>query len=151
MSTISKYEPRFDAGVQAVIRSGLESAGISPEKYPQVWEEVTPEYIENHYKGRAQFWVAIQDENVVGTIAIDEKDEETAEIKRMYVSQALHGAGVGQQLLETALEFARVHGYTKVYLETDGLMKRAHRFYEKNGFTVAMDYGDWQTYERLLT
>ena len=150
MITISKYDRQYDAGVQAVIRAGLESAGISLEKYPQVWEEVAPEYVESHYGGRAQFWVALQDENVVGTIAVDEKDQKTAEVKRMYVSPALHGAGVGKQLLDVALEFAREHGYTKVYLETDGLMNRAHRFYEKNGFTVATDYGDWQTYERVL-
>lgn len=146
MVSIVEYEPRFDAGVRAVIAAGLASAGVSENKYPEIWEQVAPSYISDHYVNRGRFWLALSGEEVIGTIAIQEKDPLIAEIKRMFVAPKFQGKGVGQKLLDTALDFAKSQSYKHVYLETDALMKRAHRFYEKNGFRVYKDYGDWQAY-----
>lgn len=71
---------------------------------------------------------------MVGTAAIKEIDITTAKLKRMFVLTKYHGLGVGQALLDHAIKFARSNGYKEIVLNTHFVMKRAHRFYEKNGF-----------------
>lgn len=86
------------------------------------------------YKGKSRFWIAIADDDVVGMVGIKDMGHSTAKLKRMFVRSAYHGTGVGQRLLEHALTFTKQQGFTKIELNTHPLMKRAHRFYEKNGF-----------------
>ena len=58
----------------------------------------------------------------------------TAKLNRMFVLSNYHGKGVGQALFDHAIAFAKKQGYKEIILNTHFLMKRAHRFYEKNGF-----------------
>jgi GNAT superfamily N-acetyltransferase len=44
------------------------------------------------------------------------------------------GGGLGTQLLERAIEFARARGCTRITLLTDGRNAGAKRFYERHGF-----------------
>jgi GNAT superfamily N-acetyltransferase len=68
----------------------------------------------------------------------------------MFVLTAYHGQGIGQQLLDHALQFARSQHYTEIALTTHPLMKRAHRFYERNGFHRTIDAGSLYAYRRDL-
>ena len=130
--------------------SVLRSVGIQDDKYPEIKKETTSQYILENYTGRSDFWLALRNETLIGTIALREVDINTAELKRMFVSPELHGTGVGQNLLDTLLAFARARGYKKIVLDTDKLMTRAHRFYEKNGFHRTREHLDYLTYELTL-
>jgi putative acetyltransferase len=52
----------------------------------------------------------------------------------MYLSAAARGQGLGRQLIEECLAFARVYGYRQVYLETFPELQKAMSVYEKYGF-----------------
>jgi putative acetyltransferase len=78
----------------------------------------------------------------VGCIAVRRfKDEETAELKRMYLRKGERGQGTGQALLGRALEAARALGYHRIRLDTiPGMMDAAIRLYRKNGFSDIEPY-----------
>lgn len=87
---------------------------------------------------------------MIGTVAIRDFGDDIAKLKRMFVDHDYHGKGVGQKLLDHALDFAKVQGFREVILNTHPLMKRAHRFYEKNGFVKVGDDTFPVHYRRML-
>uniref|UniRef100_UPI00345BEAFE GNAT family N-acetyltransferase n=1 Tax=uncultured Caulobacter sp. TaxID=158749 RepID=UPI00345BEAFE len=46
------------------------------------------------------------------------------------------GDGAAQTLLDTALDHARAHGASAIWLGATEAFKAAYRFYEKNGFAL---------------
>lgn len=93
------------------------------------------------YKGKSRFWIALDREKVVGTVGILDRGESIAKLRRMFVQKEYRGTGLGQKLLDTALQFARESGYVKIRLNTHANMKRAHHFYEKNKFILMGERG----------
>lgn len=104
------------------------------------------------YAGKSRFWVAVDGDKVVGTVGILDRGGNVVKLRRMFVQKEYRGTGLGQKLLETALQFAREAGYTKIKLNTHQNMKRAHRFYEKNNFILLGEKGSGCkiVYEREL-
>ena len=80
--------------------------------------------------------VAELDDVVVGTIAYQRYDDETAEIKRLYVNSNCRGLGIADKLLDSIIDEIKEKGYTKLYLETWKQLESGRRFYEKNGFVL---------------
>ena len=58
------------------------------------------------------------------------------ELRRIYAMSRLHGTGVGPAMMTQALADAARLGKTRVLLGVWGENHRAHRFYERQGFTV---------------
>ena len=56
------------------------------------------------------------------------------ELVRLYVLNEYHGKGVANQLMDFAIQFARNHGFEKIYLSVWEYNFRARGFYEKHGF-----------------
>jgi ribosomal protein S18 acetylase RimI-like enzyme len=64
----------------------------------------------------------------------DVQDPDSLEVARLYTLEEVWGRGVGQFLLDAALDFAKEKGKTFVWLGVWEHNARAIRFYEKNGF-----------------
>jgi ribosomal protein S18 acetylase RimI-like enzyme len=71
---------------------------------------------------------------ILGVAALKPVDDETAELKRMYVRPRGRGHGAGRALLTHLLAEARALGYGTVRLETAIFMTEAQRLYESMGF-----------------
>ena len=89
---------------------------------------------EVYQKNKSNFWVAMDNGEVVGTAALVDYGKNRAYLKRMYVSKKLRGTGLAKELLETALAFARENEYVDVYVGTVPEMAAANKFYQKHGF-----------------
>lgn len=65
--------------------------------------------VESHYMNNGCFWCRINDNNVIGTIAIRKIDDgkRIVELKRMFVLPEFQGNGYGRLLLEHAVKCAR--------------------------------------------
>lgn len=80
------------------------------------------------------FLVASDDDVIIGSGAIRRIDNETAELRRMWLLEAYQGQGIGHQLAKHLFAFAREKGYRRVRLSTSAVQQRAIRFYERLGF-----------------
>lgn len=85
---------------------------------------------------QGNFWVALADGRVVGTIALVDLGDGLGALRKMFVSEAYRGSqfGTAKMLLDTLLVWAKTHGFREIYLGTTDKFLAAHRFYEKNGF-----------------
>ena len=69
-----------------------------------------------------------------GCVAVRNKGENIAELKRMYVKPAARKLGISKQLLEQAILFAKNAGYKKIRLDTLATMTPAINLYKQFGF-----------------
>ena len=74
------------------------------------------------------------DGRAAGCIAVRRADTTGCEMKRLYVRPAFQKMGVGRQLAERAIEWARASGYGRMLLDTLPSMIDAQRMYERLGF-----------------
>jgi len=58
-------------------------------------------------------------------------------LEDMIVSPDARGSGVGSQLLESAIRFARTHGCERITLLADRDNESALRFYQSHGFSIS--------------
>lgn len=86
------------------------------------------------------FFVAILDDQIIGTIACEKLDEACFVLKRMFVKRDYRKRGVAQLLLDRLLDQVlslREHKETCIYLSTkENEAIAAKRFYLKNGFQI---------------
>lgn len=86
-------------------------------------------------KQGGNLWIALDDNNeIIGTIAIYKRDEETAELKRLYVREDYRGKGLSKELYEKAMNHCRESKLKKIFLGTYDKLERAIYFYLKKGF-----------------
>ena len=93
--------------------------------------------IDNYYKkGHGNFWVAVANDNVVGTVALLDIANGQAALRKMFVRKDYRGSEkqTGQLLLNNLFEWCKTHGKHEIYLGTLEKMKAACKFYLKNGF-----------------
>jgi N-acetylglutamate synthase-like GNAT family acetyltransferase len=98
--------------------------------------------IPNFYqRGAGNFWVAISEGEVVGTVALLDLGNHQGALRKMFVHARYRGPGhgVSARLLKTLLEWSRARGGKEVYLGTTEKFRAAHRFYERNGFQQIAD------------
>ena len=86
------------------------------------------------------FLVALDDDRLVGTGAIKPHDQQTAELKRLWLLEEYHGRGIGYQVVMRLFDFARQAGYKRIYLQTSLQQQRAIAFYKRIGFVEITAY-----------
>ena len=92
---------------------------------------------------RGTFLVALDGGRLIGTGAVRPIDDETAELKRMWLLEAYQGRGIGYRLFTLLAAFARDAGYRQMWLSTDPIVQsKAVRFYERLGFQPIAAYDD---------
>lgn len=82
------------------------------------------------------FWLALIDGKVVGTIALLDIGNAQGALRKMFVSDAYRGSsyGVANQLLTVLFDWCAENNVQEIFLGTTAKFLAAHRFYEKNGF-----------------
>ncbi|AXG72233.1 acetyltransferase (GNAT) family protein [Kordia sp. SMS9] len=80
------------------------------------------------------------DDAPIGCGAIKQFDENTVEVKRMYISQKLQGKSLGITILSELETWARELGNIRCVLETGTMLPEAIRFYEKNNYQRIPNY-----------
>jgi GNAT superfamily N-acetyltransferase len=131
---IVPFSPVHAAGVVAVILPIQQSEfeiPITLEEQPDLRD--IPGF---YQRGNGNFWVALDGESVVGTVALLDIGNGQAALRKMFVSASHRGGerAVAKRLLETLLAWCRARGVREVVLGTTAKFLAAHRFYEKSGF-----------------
>ena len=86
---------------------------------------------------KGNFWVALHDDQPVGTIGLIDIGNNTGVIRKMFVQAEYRGKvyKVASQLLQALMEWATRNEMKNLFLGTVEQLQASHRFYEKNGFT----------------
>ena len=96
--------------------------------------QTVPSY---YQKNNGNFWVALYDDQVIGTIGIIDFGGDQVALRKMFVHQDHRGKekGVAQLLLDKLMDWCVQKKVKSIFLGTVEAMHAAHRFYQKNGFT----------------
>jgi GNAT superfamily N-acetyltransferase len=91
--------------------------------------------------------VGYDNEKPVGCGAFKPYSDDSAEIKRMFVPEESRGQGIAQGVLAALETWASELGFGACILETSKSMLPAVRLYEKCGYTVIPNYGQYRDVE----
>ena len=93
--------------------------------------------IAEHFVG---FWCMIDDNNIIGTVAISELDNKRCELKSLYLLEQYQGKGYGKKMLIYAINQAKKHGYKEMFLDSLSTSTKAIALYRKVGFNDTDKY-----------
>ena len=90
----------------------------------------------NYISKNGQMWLAVDNTNdtVIGTISIIENEKGIGELKRFYVEREYRDKKIGYALYTIAEEYSIYKNFNALYLASGAELKKAHEFYEKNGW-----------------
>jgi putative acetyltransferase len=89
----------------------------------------------SYFDNGGTFLGMFEDGQMICTGALRRMDDETCELKRLWLLHEHHGKGLGYRMLQELLSIARAMGYKRVRLETDPVAQsRALDFYRQVGF-----------------
>jgi GNAT superfamily N-acetyltransferase len=134
MVRIVPFSPEYADGVVSVIlpiQQNEFEIPITLEAQPDLKD------IGGFYQhGDGNFWVAVDGDTVVGTVALLDIGNRQVALRKMFVARSHRGAqnGVAAALLHVLLTWCRDRGIRRIFLGTTARFLAAHRFYEKNGF-----------------
>ncbi|SHG99606.1 bifunctional helix-turn-helix transcriptional regulator/GNAT family N-acetyltransferase [Marivita hallyeonensis] len=131
----------FDAGFEALVA------------------EILVGYLRNHDPTRDRVWIAERAGLRLGTImCVHSDDPDISKLRLFFVDPLARGQGIGAELVDRCIAFAREAGYGKMVLWTQGQLHGAIRLYERAGFVCVdrqteTDFGQTvenQSWELLL-
>ncbi|MFA0088128.1 GNAT family N-acetyltransferase [Vibrio sp. 10N.286.49.C2] len=134
--SIVKVEAQYDAKLCDVIKSvGLEYGAVGEGFGPS---DPEVECMSQHYTqhNRSLYLVALLDGKVVGGCGLAPfgVDDNTCELKKLFLLKETRGLGLGKRLANACLEYAQQAGFKRCYLDTLSNMTSAVRLYENLGF-----------------
>ena len=96
--------------------------------------------LEKYYlNNNGDFEVIIHNNRIIGSYGIYKIDKYTCELRKMYLYEEYQGFGLGNKMLENSLAMAKKLGYKKVTLQTNSLLNKALKLYEKFGFKISVE------------
>ena len=82
------------------------------------------------------FWVVEIDRQIVGMFGIESRNEDSTELRRMYLDRSFRGRGIAQRMLQRAEAQARELGFSTMFLSTAEIQEAALAFYRKCGYQL---------------
>ncbi len=95
-------------------------------------------YFRNYPKGKGEIWVALCDEEVVGSIGLINIGNGQTCLRKMFVRKDFRGKehNIAQKLLQQYFDYMQSENLHSVFLGTREDLYAARRFYERNGFIL---------------
>lgn len=89
-----------------------------------------------------QIWLAVLNDRIVGSVAIDgeDLDQGEAHLRWFIIDDGCRGHGAGKKLLNEAILFCDSVGFSAVHLWTFNKLTTARRLYESFGFTLVKEW-----------
>jgi GNAT superfamily N-acetyltransferase len=97
---------------------------------------IVADYAADHDAEREAAWMAERAGQRVGCVFCVREDEQTARLRILLVTSDGRGLGLGRQLVDQVIEFARAAGYRRLVLWTNDPLAAARRIYLAAGFQL---------------
>lgn len=126
---------------------------LSLEEQPDLTN--VPYYYE---KDGGEFWLAVKNDIVIGTLALINKGNGNGVLKKGFVDKKYRKQGVLTELYRTLLDYAKKNNMTQLMFDTPSVATNCHRFFEKEGYVrinkseqpFEYEYPDRNSYLYLL-
>ena len=136
MLKIVEYKEKYLEQISNLIIQDLltvNSNDYGIERVKKMAEDFTVEKLQNSLSKRKKVFVALIDDNIVGTAGIDKSWNSDDEywILTVFVKPENHGQGIGKKLIEKVEEYATTLPVKKLIIPAS---ITAHEFYYKLGY-----------------
>lgn len=122
-------------------RLQTEKLGLDAKEFTQFYYGQSKEELPGVFAPpRGCLLLAFDTGRVAGCGAIQPFDQNSCELKRMYVRPAFRGLGAGRKIADALIANARVAAYESIRLETTIFMQSATAMYESLGFRRCEPY-----------
>jgi putative acetyltransferase len=133
---IRTVTPQDDPAIAAIIRNTLMEFHIHGPG--TVYADAGIDHVSSLFAGdRNRYFVACRGQEIFGGAGIHSLDgatDDICELQKMYLIGAVRGKGIGRNLIQKCLAFARASQYATCYLETMPQLTSALKLYEAFGF-----------------
>lgn len=131
---IVEYVPEYQRSIEQLIlpiQTVEFGVPITREEQPDLMN-----IAKTFQQGKGNFWVALSNKEVIGTIGVVDIGDRQVALKKMFVRSDFRGKdkGVAADLMDRATSWCAQNDIHTILLGTVDGMQAAHRFYEKNGF-----------------
>lgn len=86
-------------------------------------------------------WVVLEDNAPIGCVAYRIKNDDTGEVKRLFIRSGYRGKGISKALLSEVKGYAEARGCTKLFLDTRITLEPAVSLYRSFGFEITFRQG----------
>lgn len=132
MITIRRFIPADGESVRDLISSIMdEEFHDAKAAYPT--HDI--DQIDQSYGGLGEaFFVAVNGQKVVGSVAVKKEDDRVALLRRLFVDAGYRKQQIGEKLIDRALKFCDEVGYKELVFKTTSRMLGAVKLCQKRGF-----------------
>jgi Acetyltransferases, including N-acetylases of ribosomal proteins len=133
---LRKIKKEDNAALANIIRQTLAEFGAN-KKGTVYFDPTTDELYDLFKLEKSVYFVAEKEGEIIGGGGIYPTQglpADTCELVKMYLLPMARGKGLGKEIIEKNLRFAKEAGFKKVYLESMPELKKALKVYEKAGF-----------------
>ncbi|TKC89584.1 GNAT family N-acetyltransferase [Trinickia terrae] len=124
--------------------------GADPAFEAFVAQEVA-DFARQHNPQREICWIASRARAIVGAAFVAAQSEAIAQLRLLFVEPEARRLGIGTQLVDEALHFARQAGYSRLALSTNGVLNGARRLFERAGFACVAESPERRFGRNLVT
>ena len=100
---------------------------------------ILAEFLQGHDPEREAGWIAWQDGLRQGSIFCVRQSDEVAKLRLFLLEPRARGRGLGRQMLDHCLDFARARGYRRIVLWTHASHRAACALYQARGFVMQQE------------
>ena len=129
---IETYSGKFDEEIISLILSiqnDEAKIGLSLQEQPDLLS-----IHRSYQQPGGEFWIALYEGEVIGTIGLMLKEKHCAVLKKFFVKKAFRSQKIGLALYNELLKYAVSKDVHNIILDTPAVAHASHRFYEKAGF-----------------
>ncbi len=106
------------------------------EPFEGLCAQIVANFANSNDPKRERCWIAEMNGENVGCVMLVKENDKTARLRLLLVDPKARGLGLGSQLVDECVKFAREVGYKSVTLWTHGVLLGARHIYEKAGFRL---------------
>ncbi|MGO2101414.1 GNAT family N-acetyltransferase [Psychroflexus halocasei] len=114
----------------------------APQEGTAYADKSLDEMFETYDKKRSEYFVLLENNQIKGSVGIstlEGGEDDVCELQKMYFKPEVRGRGLGAQMMQTCLDFAKENDFKFCYIETLPWMKAAQKLYQRSGFEY-IDY-----------
>jgi putative acetyltransferase len=136
MLKIREIQPEDNQQVAQVVRDVLIEMGAP--KVGTAYEDTALDDMHGTYQHPRKNYFVVENQGKIiggaGIAPLPGLEEKVCELQKMYFLPEARGKGLGVQMMDTCLQFAKTKAFEQCYIETLPYMKDARKLYAKAGF-----------------